>query len=160
MFWVRVDNRLIHGQIIVAWLPFTGAKRLVAANDALAADVVRQEILSLAVPGGVEAVFSPVAETAGLFTGNGGKKTVDALVVLADLPDARRAYEAGLPIKILNVGNLHYAPGKRQVAAHIAVNEEDEGILKQFEARGVELDFRALPGESAELKSLWTGERL
>ena len=48
--WFRVDNRLVHGQVIEAWLPYTGAKHLVVANDELAGDVIRQQIIELAVP--------------------------------------------------------------------------------------------------------------
>ena len=47
MFWVRIDNRLIHGQVIETWIPFTNAKRLVVANDELAKDVLQQEIVVL-----------------------------------------------------------------------------------------------------------------
>ena len=48
--WFRVDNRLVHGQVIEAWLPYTGARHLIVANDELAADALRQQIIELAVP--------------------------------------------------------------------------------------------------------------
>ena len=44
--WFRVDNRLIHGQVIEGWLPYTGAAHLIVANDALAEDLLRQQIMS------------------------------------------------------------------------------------------------------------------
>lgn len=50
MTFVRIDNRLVHGQIIETWLPFTRARTIVVANDELAADPLRQEIMSLAIP--------------------------------------------------------------------------------------------------------------
>ena len=48
--WFRVDNRLVHGQVIEAWLPYTGAKHLVVANDELATDLLRRQIVELAIP--------------------------------------------------------------------------------------------------------------
>ena len=53
MFWARIDNRLIHGQIIETWIPYTGARQLVVANDEMAADILQQEITALAIPSGV-----------------------------------------------------------------------------------------------------------
>lgn len=53
MLWFRIDNRLVHGQIIEAWLPHIRAKTLLVANDELAQDELRQEIMSLAVPSDV-----------------------------------------------------------------------------------------------------------
>ena len=57
MTLVRIDNRLIHGQIIETWIPYTGAKIVIVADDALAADDLQQEIMSLAIPQTVESIF-------------------------------------------------------------------------------------------------------
>ncbi len=61
MAFVRVDNRLVHGQIIETWLPFTRARSIVVVNDELASDFLRQEIMSLAIPAGVHIEFVQVA---------------------------------------------------------------------------------------------------
>ena len=50
MIWYRIDNRLIHGQIIEAWLPYTRATRLVVPNDEFSAEPLRQQTILLAVP--------------------------------------------------------------------------------------------------------------
>lgn len=142
MLWFRVDNRLVHGQIIEAWLPYTDARRLVVANDALAADMLRREIMSLAVPQRIAMNFSSLAELPRLL-----RRFSDAFVVLEHCRDAERALDAGVNIESLNVGNLHYAPGKRQLLPHVAVNEEDEMILRRFAAVGAQLDFRSVPTE-------------
>lgn len=62
MLWFRIDNRLVHGQIIEAWLPHIRAKTLLVANDELAADDLRQEIMSLAVPSGITFLCCTVSE--------------------------------------------------------------------------------------------------
>ena len=64
MYWVRVDNRLVHGQIIETWLPFTKSRMIVVANDELSHDELRQEIMGLAIPAHVEKAFVSVAEAA------------------------------------------------------------------------------------------------
>jgi PTS system mannose-specific IIB component len=149
MAFVRVDNRLVHGQIIETWLPFTHARMIVVVNDELAADHLRQEIMSLAIPAGVDIVFLSVPELAVYFT----RTPLDmgeALILFSNCRDAQVAYEHGFDFPNLNLGNLHYAPGKRQVCPHVALSKEDESCLDFFRDHGVRLDYRCLPGDSAQ----------
>ena len=53
MAWFRIDNRLVHGQVIEGWLPYLNAGHLIVANDALALDELQQQIMRLAIPGRV-----------------------------------------------------------------------------------------------------------
>ena len=62
--WVRVDNRLVHGQVVETWLPYSKANVMVLANDDIVADQLRQEIIKLAIPSGVDLMFTCIAETA------------------------------------------------------------------------------------------------
>lgn len=143
MQWFRVDNRLVHGQVIEAWLPYTGVRHLVVANDELAADVLRQQIVTLAVPQRITMSFSTLAELPGVL-----RCFPDAFVLLEHCRDAARALDVGVSIESLNVANLHYAPGKRQVLPHVAVSREDEIILRRFAEGGALLDFRSVPEET------------
>lgn len=151
MLWVRIDNRLIHGQVIETWLPYTRARRLLVVNDEIAADDLQQQIASLAVPSRIHAEFIRVSELSGYASVHAADMQ-DTLILVATCSDARRIVENGFSIKILNVGNLHYAPGKRQVCAHVALSEEDEACLRYFNKRSVELDFRCVPNDPVQVK--------
>lgn len=149
MVFVRIDNRLVHGQIIETWLPFTHASRIVVVNDELAADRLRQDIMSLAIPDGVAIVFLPVADLPGYFS-HAPLDLPEALILFASCRDAQAAYEYGFDFANLNLGNLHYAPGKKQVCPHVALSKEDESCLDFFRDKGVRLDYRCLPGDPAQ----------
>ncbi len=156
MYWVRIDNRLVHGQIIEAWLPFTGAETLIVANDELAEDGLRQEIMSLAIPEDIALHFSHVMSAPGLIRSLApGDASPNAMVLFATCMDARRAYEGGLRFANLNIGNLHYAPGKRQICAHVALSGEDESCLGFFSAEHIVLDYRCVPGDPVQVKKRW-----
>lgn len=156
MLWVRVDNRLIHGQIIETWLPFTKSRMIVVANDDVTGDALRQEIMGLAIPSHVEKVFLPVRRVhAFLDESFRADEDPDVLVLFATCDDARRAYEDGLAFSRLNLGNMHYAPGKEQVCAHVAVDGDDKVCLKFFAREGVQLDFRCVPNEPVQVDSTW-----
>jgi PTS system mannose-specific IIB component len=149
MAFVRIDNRLVHGQIIETWLPFTHASRIIVVNDELAADHLRQEIMSLAIPAGVGIVFLPVAALAGYF-GRSPLELAEALILFSNCRDAQAAYEHGFDFPNLNLGNLHYAPGKRQVCPHVALSKEDESCLDFLRDKGVRLDYRCVPGDPSQ----------
>lgn len=153
MTFVRIDNRLVHGQIIETWLPFTRARTIVVANDELASDPLRQEIMSLAIPSGVRIEFVPVD---GLlpFMARCPLEADDALILFSSCHDARAAYEDGFGFTLLNLGNLHYAPGKKQVCPHVALSKEDESCLDFFRDKGVRLDYRCVPSDSVQLRSM------
>lgn len=150
MFWVRIDNRLVHGQIIESWLPFTDARTIVVANDELAGDELRQQIMSIAIPLGVDISFVKVALIQEYLA---GKKLLgkDVLVLFASCPDAMRAFESGLGFTRLNLGNLHYGPGKKQLCQHISLNKEDEACLSFLRKKGVGMDFRCIPSDPVDL---------
>ncbi len=156
MFWARIDNRLVHGQVIETWIPFTGARVMVVANDNLAQDVVQQEIMSLAIPNGVQPYFVAVEDIADFMRSlsrSVGRSEV--FVLFASCCDASRALAKGLRFTSINVGNLHYGPGKRQILAHVALSTEDERCLRDFLRQGIELDFRCIPSESIQVKFPW-----
>ncbi|WP_461209495.1 PTS sugar transporter subunit IIB [Desulfocurvus sp. DL9XJH121] len=155
MFWVRVDNRLIHGQIIETWLPFTKPRMIVVVNDDVRADPLRQEIMGLAIPAGVEKAFVGVVESHQFMERTFSSHEPDVLVLFANCPDARRAHENGLNFKVLNLGNLHYAPGKEHLCPHVALDGADRSCLRYFHDSGVDLDFRCVPNEPVQVGEPW-----
>ena len=152
MTLVRIDNRLIHGQIIETWLPSPGAKTVIVADDALAADALQQEIMSLAIPQSVACLFVTIEGLAREMGGLVKDRESSVLVLFSCCPDAKRAHEAGFGFTNLNVGNVHYGPGKRQVSPSVALSTDDEHCLRQLTRRGVTLDFRCVPNDSAQAR--------
>ncbi|MFW6324416.1 MAG: PTS sugar transporter subunit IIB [Desulfovibrionales bacterium] len=155
--WVRIDNRLVHGQIIESWVPHVQARDIWVVNDELAADELRKEIMRLAVPQGVDILFS----TPSMITGDLERKYIgryerkDFLVLFASCRDAKSAFEQGFDFSLLNVANIHYSPGKKQICDHVALNEEDISCIGFFSRKGVRLDFRCVPNKPVQVRTLW-----
>lgn len=151
MAWYRIDNRLVHGQIIETWLPYTGATRLVVCNEKLAEDPFQQQILLLAVPARIKADFVPAAGLADTLKKSEALNE-KALVLFATCSEAREAFSTGVGIQTLNIGNLHYGPGKLQLCAHVALDAADVQCLSFFKEQGVELDFRCVPNDPVQVR--------
>lgn len=144
--WFRVDNRLVHGQVIEAWLPYLDAVELVVVNDALAADDLQQQIMKLAVPGRVTVTFASLCD-AKIHYDRVAKEGRASLFLFATCADALSLARQGASIPVLNVGNMHYAEGKRQICQHVAASDDDIRCLDSFQQYGTRLDFRCVPGE-------------
>lgn len=151
MFWVRIDNRLIHGQVVEAWVPHVGAKSIIVVNDDLADDLIQQEIMSLAIPRAVESMFLTVDQLVKDGHIVGGQRE-GTLLLFATCLDVRRAVEKGFKLSLLNIGNLHYATGKRQLSPSVALGADDESCLRYLLDQGVELDFRCVPNDPVQVR--------
>ena len=139
---VRIDSRLVHGQVVAAWVRAIGARRIVVANDEAAGNPMRQRVMRMAVPQGVEVLFETVSEAADTLRALGCGPT---LAVVETPADALALVEAGVRPTVVNVGNLHMAAGKRRGAPAVAVDDGDRAALRALRERGVEVVVRRTP---------------
>ena len=144
---LRIDDRLVHGQVVIGWVPHCHAQAVVVASDAAAADEVQQALMRMAVPEGVELFVLGVADASRLLQAVGDERRV---LVLAPGPlEALKLLELGVKVERVNVGGLHYTAGRVQLGKAIFLSYEDREALRAIAARGVALEGRALPGDAA-----------
>ncbi len=156
--WVRIDNRLIHGQIVETWVPYCKSKYIIVANDELCEDELRQEIMKLAIPADLRITFCSIRDIIKTVK-NIEQEVVSSqiFILFATCEDAKKAFDRGLEFYTLNIGNLHYAPGKRQLCDHIFLSPDDITCLKYLKDQGINLDLRCVPNNPVSIKDeqLW-----
>ncbi|MBI9111679.1 PTS sugar transporter subunit IIB [Maridesulfovibrio ferrireducens] len=153
MLWVRIDNRLVHGQIIETWLPYTHAKRIIVVDDAVAGDDLQQQIMSLAIPHSVSCFFSSIDDLSTSVMSVGHDSTGgNTIILFSSCEDLRRALEKGFKFNTVNIGNIHYGPGKKQISPSVALSSDDESCLHFFKGQGIELDFRCVPNDPVQVR--------
>lgn len=139
----RVDERLMHGQVSVGWVPFLHANVVVVANDRVAADPLLSGI-ARTCSCGVRVEVVSVAEAAR--RGAGADWVNDTVIMLFEsLQDARRAIDAGLEVARLNLGGLRHDAGRLCICDGVTLDHEDCAILRDLVRRGVEVDVRLMP---------------
>ncbi|MBI5970067.1 MAG: PTS sugar transporter subunit IIB [Deltaproteobacteria bacterium] len=141
---VRVDDRLLHGQIICSWVPFTKADSLVVASDEAAGDELTSEIMCACGCEGLTVRVEKLSEAAtriGLCMSCPDR----VIMIVSDVRDAMRLYELGMRFASLNLGNIHHEKNGRTITPSVIVNGEDEKILDRFKLLGVEIDIRDVP---------------
>lgn len=144
----RIDDRLIHGQVVVGWVKALDIQRLVVVNDAIAKNAMQKTLMEMAVPTGLKVGFYTVAEAAQAL-GNTDDKS-RTLLLFSTPADVLSFLEKGAVLASVNVGGMHFSEGKRQVCKILCVNAEDVKAFKELAKRGVELEIRAVPGDVRE----------
>lgn len=143
---VRIDDRLIHGQVVEGWIPHLKAELVLVVSDAAAADELQVSLMRLALPETVELEALTVQQAARHpgFKGDFPKKV---LVLVPGPLEVVRLLDEGAKIAGVNVGGLHYTAGKVQLGKAIFLSEEDRRALLELIKRGVRLEGRALPAD-------------
>ena len=142
--FVRVDNRLIHGQVVEAWVPHLRVSRVVVADDEAAQSPLMRAAMSLALPVAVEIQIGSLREVDFSTLATDAKPT---LLLLRDVPSAEVARGRGLPLTHLNLGNVHFGNGRRQVSPSVFLSQEDVAALAQLGDSGAEVEARGVPSD-------------
>ena len=154
---VRIDDRLIHGQVIAVWCRHRRFTRIVIVDDGVAADSFMQEVLSLAAPPGLQVDVLSIEE--GIHTLTGNLPNRDTTMVLLKSPQAaRRLYDGGLKYSALNIGGIGSGPGRKNIFKNIAVSKDEIVILKYLLDQGVEITLLTVPGERSKAFSDLAGK--
>ncbi|HEU4723747.1 MAG TPA: PTS sugar transporter subunit IIB [Candidatus Eisenbacteria bacterium] len=143
----RVDDRLIHGQVVHGWGRPLDATLFAIVSDELRADEERAELYLFAVPDGARGVVVSAAEAlAPAFRRD--CEAARTILLFADLATPLRLAEGGFPLEALNVGGLHHAAGKHEVLPYVFLDQPDRDRLRALAARGIRVTARDLPGNA------------
>ncbi len=140
---VRVDDRLIHGQVVAVWLRAIGADRIVIVDDSVARDEFLVEVLTLAAPAGVPVevhdIETGAPRVAELATGP------EAVFVLVKTPlTALALRRAGVAFDVLNVGGMGAGPGRRSLYRTISASDEEREAFREIVALGTAVEIRII----------------
>lgn len=146
---LRVDDRLIHGQVVEGWVPFLKVDLVIVVSDAAAADDIQTALMKMALPPSVGLLVLGVDEAAAALT-SPKLAAREALVLVPGPAEALALVEKGVTLDRINVGGLHYTVGKVQLGRALFLDEKDRLALRALAAKGVRLEGRALPGDAEE----------
>jgi PTS system galactosamine-specific IIB component len=145
----RIDNRLVHGQVGVTWTSTLGANVIVVADDQTARDTLMQKLMaSTAKSTDVEIRFYPIAKVADILPHASAEQWI--FLVVRTPEDAARLQRSGVPMKSVNVGNMHYSRGKKPLNKKVYVDAADIQALRELLEAGVELYIQDVPGAVRE----------
>lgn len=144
---VRIDDRLIHGQVATRWTKETNVNRIIVVSDEVAADKVRSTLLKQVAPPGVTASVVDVDKMVRVY--NNPKYAKDRVMLLFTNPtDVARIVDGGIPVKSVNIGGMAYREGRTQVNNAVSIDEKDIEAFKKLNDLGIELEVRKVSTDS------------
>jgi PTS system mannose-specific IIB component/fructoselysine and glucoselysine-specific PTS system IIB component len=141
----RVDERLIHGQVVIGWGNELFPDRIIVVDDQLAASRWEQELYALGLPENIAARFETV-ESAAAQLAQWDADRSRTFVLTRDLVTMRRLGEHGrLRGREINIGGLHYAPGREAVLPYVYLSNAERAELSLLLEEGALPSARDLP---------------
>lgn len=144
----RIDERLIHGQVGVQWVGFAGANLVLVANDEVAGDPVQQNLMEMVLAEGIDVRFWTLQKVIDNVHRTAGRQKI--LLVCKTPEDFLTLVKGGVPVSRINVGNMHYISGKRQIAKTVSVDARDIAAFNGLKAAGVACFVQGVPTETAQ----------
>ncbi|MER2227153.1 MAG: PTS sugar transporter subunit IIB [Carnobacterium sp.] len=146
---VRIDGRLIHGQVANLWTTKLSISRIMVVDDSVTTNAIEKSGLKLATPAGVKLSILSIEKAAANILA--GKYDSQRLLIIAKKPGSLlKLVELGVPIKKINVGNMSQSDESKSITRSINVLEEDIENFKQLNEKGVELVSQMVPSDREE----------
>ncbi len=140
----RIDDRLIHGQVVVGWGQPLDVGFIVLVDDEVAASDWEQELYRMGVPPEMEVFFHDVASAAEEFR----RYALDArpgILLTGDIATMCRLVEAVPDVRAVNLGGIHHKPGRAQKLRYVFLTSDEESALRRLAAKGVEVSAQDVP---------------
>lgn len=143
---VRVDHRLLHGQVAVSWVSGIGADCILVASDTVVNDPVWKTTLKLGKPSGCKLVMKNIADSIAAIK-SGVTDKYKLIVVVQTIADAKRLADGCPSITSINLGNTKESPTTKQVSRQIFLEPDEMEMLRELDGRGVECEIRPMAAD-------------
>ena len=141
----RIDDRLIHGQVVTTWVNLYKIEQIIVLNDAVATDQTQKNILTMAAPQGIKVVAFGIEKFGEVL-----KKTEitrRTMLLFTNSIDVLRTVNLGVKIDQLNVGGMRFQAGREQLSKALSVTPEERQAFKELLAKGVEVTVQMVPND-------------
>ena len=145
---VRIDTRLLHGQVATSWTKTLQPNRIIVVSDGVAHDELRKTMIEQAAPPGVPANVVPIKKMIEV-SKDTRFGTTKALLLFENPQDLLACIEGGVDIKDVNIGSMAHSVGKVVVSNAIAMGEDDIESLEKLISLGVRFEARKVPSDAS-----------
>lgn len=145
----RIDNRLVHGQVGVTWTSTIGANLLIVVDDEVANDDIQQKLMGITADTyGFGIRFFSIEKTIAIIAKAAPHQKI--FLICRTPAIVRKLIEGGLSLKDVNVGNMHFSEGKKQISSKVYVDDRDLDDLRFIKRSGINLFIQDVPGDAKE----------
>ena len=140
---IRIDFRLMHGQVVTNWIKQVSADSILIVDDKLAADKFLAQVFLMAAPPGVKVAIRPIEKAVAAF------KDKKLLILFKSVENAKKAFDLGFPMKALQVGGLGNGTNKVMISNELSLSEQEAEMLEAMQNEGVAVTLQVTPKDPA-----------
>lgn len=145
----RIDNRLVHGQVGITWAKTIGSNLIVVVDDEAAVNRMQQMLMeSVARAGNNDIRFFTIKQT--IDTIDNASEDQKIFIVTRTLETVYQLIKGGIEIRDVNVGNLHFERGKKQLNKKVYIDDRDIEILEELIDLDIHIYIQDVPGSLVE----------
>lgn len=142
---IRVDDRLIHGQVAIGWTRSRGINTILAIDDATAKDRMQCQLMKMATPPGVTPYFLTVDDAAEKILKD-TYKNKKVMILVKGPAELSALLDKGIEMSEVNIGNQRSGENKIQLASQMFATKEELNLWKQISDKGIKLYAQGVPG--------------
>lgn len=143
---LRIDDRLVHGQVVTKWIQDSGANTIIIVDDFLATNSYLSNVYKLAAPKGVNVSIYSVNEFCKQEQ-EGAFKDLKLLLLFKSVDSLAKTFDLGFFTEKVQIGGLGASAGKKLVYRTIALSEDEAKQLVAISKKGVEVYFQVVPDD-------------
>jgi PTS system mannose-specific IIB component len=144
----RVDERLVHGQVIASWTKILSIKKILIIDTQLAADDFMKTVISMAAPSGVSVSILTVDEAVELLRSEEDGSGVNTMLLFKNAVYALELVEKGVNLKELNIGNMGAASARKAISKNVYATPQEIEVFKKLMDKGVYVYLQMVQAES------------
>lgn len=146
----RIDDRLIHGQVMTAWVKYSRGNRIVIVDDLVAKDDFIKSMIKMSVPTGIKLDIYSVEDAADVLKGD--VHSNEKVIILVKKPEViYELFSKEVEFKEINVGGMGANPGRRKLYKNISASDEEREIFKKIIEAGIKVSIRIIPDDKEVL---------
>lgn len=144
----RVDERLVHGQVIASWTKIHSIKSILVVDDQLAQDSFMSTVLSMAAPSGVKVELISVETAAQRIAAEGTAEGLNTMLLFKTPKYALALVEKGVVLKELNIGNMGAGPGRKSITRNVYASTEEIEMFRKLLDKGIDVYLQMVQQEN------------
>lgn len=146
---VRIDHRLLHGQVAFSWSRFLDADCILLASDNLVKDELKMTAMRMAKPTGLKLVMKSIDDSIKALN-SGVTDKYKLFIIVENVADVYRLANEVDMIKSINIGGMKARDDRRQISKAVFVSDDDIAKLKELHEKGIELEIRLVPTDTKQ----------
>jgi len=141
---VRIDDRLIHGQVMTSWLNYLGAEKIMVVDDQAAADPFIKNVLKTCIPGNIKLAIFPVTKAVERLNQPGAFAGSKCIILVKYPKTLYEMHKLGVNFDNINIGGMGVSGTRTKFFRNISASEEEKEMFKEMIAAGSKIACRII----------------